>query len=114
MEPGNYRRITLLNADYKILTCILTNITPATLSKVLHPGPYSGGTGRNIFDAIAFIRDTLAYAQLKNNCLCILSLDFEAAFDKKSHQYLFRLLEAYGYSDNLYKSCMMVRSSRHR
>jgi hypothetical protein len=48
-------------------------------------------------DAIAAVREAVAYAET-NNALCILSLDFEAAFDNISHTYLFKMLKAYGFS----------------
>ena len=41
----------------------------------------------------------MAYAETTNNALCILSLDFKAAFDNTSHTYLFTMLKAYGFSD---------------
>jgi hypothetical protein len=39
-----------------------------------------------------------AYAELTHAPLCILSLDFTAAFDGISHTYRLRMLKKYGYS----------------
>lgn len=38
----------------------------------------------------------MAYAEITGNRLCVLSLDFSAAFDRISHNYLFRILKAHG------------------
>jgi hypothetical protein len=101
MELGEYRPITLLYSDYKFFGRILANSMRRTLSTVIHPSQYCGVPGRTIFDGIAVVRVALAYAQFKKKALCILSLDFQAALDKISHRYLFRILEAYGYPDDL-------------
>jgi len=37
--------------------------------------------GNMIFDAVASVRDAIAYAELTHVPLCTLSLDFTAAFD---------------------------------
>jgi hypothetical protein len=45
----------------------------------------------------------VAYAETTNKALCILSLDFRAAFDKISHSYLFAILKAKGFSKGFQK-----------
>lgn len=76
--PADYRPITLLNTDYKILVCIIANRLRPTLADVLHPSQYSGVLGSTIFNAVATVRDAIAYAELTYAPLCILSLDFTA------------------------------------
>ncbi|KAI4796452.1 hypothetical protein KUCAC02_026954, partial [Chaenocephalus aceratus] len=46
--------------------------------------------GRKITDSLLLIRDTICLARDRNFRLVVLNLDFEKAFDRVSHQYLFR------------------------
>jgi hypothetical protein len=46
--------------------------------------------GTSIFDAVATIRDAIAYAEVKGSPLCVLTIDFQGASDNLSHEYLFR------------------------
>jgi hypothetical protein len=52
-----------------------------------------------IFDAIATVRDAIAYAEVTQDPLCNLALDFKEAFDKISHKYLFSMMRSYGLSE---------------
>ena len=96
--PADYRLITLLNTDYKILARIIGNRLRPTLSEVLHPSQYCGVPGNMIFNAVATVRDATAYAGLTHAPLCNFTLDFITAFDRISHTYLFRMFKSYGYS----------------
>jgi hypothetical protein len=40
----------------------------------------------------------MAYAEETNSPLCVISLDFKGAFDNVSHEYLFAVLQKYGFS----------------
>ena len=68
------------------------------LDKLLHRSQHCGVAGRGIFDAVAMIRDSIAYAEMSHVPLCILCLDFTEAFDRIAHRYLFRLLTKCGFS----------------
>jgi hypothetical protein len=54
--------------------------------------------GHNIFEAIAGVREAIAYTECTRSAICILSLDFKEAFDKISHDYLLSVLGKYGFS----------------
>jgi hypothetical protein len=71
----------------------------AGLVEVLHANQHCGVPGKSIFDAVATVRDAVAYAEMANAPLCVLSLDFKEAFDKISHKYLFTILQSYAFSD---------------
>jgi hypothetical protein len=91
VAPDEFRPITLLNSDYKILARILEGRIRPALVEVLHASQYCGVPGKSIFDAVASVRDAVAYAEMANTPLCVLSLDFKEAFDKISHKYLFTI-----------------------
>jgi hypothetical protein len=83
--PADYKPITLLNPDNKIGARIIVNRRRPTFSDMLHTSQYFGVPGNMIFDAVASVRDATVYAELTHVPLCILSLDFTAAFDRISH-----------------------------
>jgi hypothetical protein len=58
--PADYRPITLLNTDYKILGRIVASRLRPVLAELLHPSQHGGVQGGGIFDATATIRDAIA------------------------------------------------------
>jgi len=83
----DYRPLTLLNADYKLLTRIMANRMQPWLTTTLNQRQYCGMRGRTILDAVATVKDTIANAQYTKSPLCVMTLDFTAAFDNISHEY---------------------------
>jgi hypothetical protein len=106
--PREYRPITLLNTDYKIFARILAGRVQSVLGDVLHPSQYCGSPGNSIFDAVATVRNAIAYAEVSRTPLCVLSLDFAEEFDKMSHTYLFEILRSYGFSDRFLERVRMM------
>jgi hypothetical protein len=92
----DFRPITLLNADYKLLAIIMANRLGPIVAEQLRTTQYCGVYGNTILGAVSTIRDVIAYAESTETQLCVLSLDFAQAFERISHQYLFRTLQAYG------------------
>ncbi|KAL6475088.1 hypothetical protein MHYP_G00161390 [Metynnis hypsauchen] len=63
------------------------------LQEFIHPDQACAIQGRKITDSLVLIRDTICYARDRNLRLIVLNLDFEKAFDRVSHQYLFQARE---------------------
>ena len=97
---SNYRPISLLNVDNKILTKALSKRLESVLEQIIHPDQSCGVPKRSIIDNCHLIRDIIDYANIKNINGILLSLDQEKAFDKISHQYLFETLKAFGFGDS--------------
>jgi hypothetical protein len=57
--------------------------------------------GASIIQAVATIRDIIAYTEIMNVPVCLLSLDFKDAFDRISHSYVYKILEYYGFSNQV-------------
>ena len=75
----NWRPISLLCVDFKILAKILTNRIKPVLNRIINPYQTGGLKERNITDNLCNIRNALIAAN--NNKGAILSLDFAKAFD---------------------------------
>ena len=93
---NNYRPISLLNIDYKILTKTLSKRLESVLDKVIHPDQTCGVPGRSIIDNGHLIRDLIDYSNLKNINGVLLSIDQQKAFDRISHKYMLEVLKAFG------------------
>jgi len=60
---------------------------------------FCGVPGNTILDAVATVREAIAYAEIKKVPLGVLSLDFKNAFDRISHTYLHSIFQCYGLGD---------------
>ena len=96
----NYRPISLLNIDYKIITKVLSNRLRTLLPKLIHPDQTCSVKGRSIQDNCHYLRDIIEYINSDNATGALLSLDQEKAFDRIDHKYLIDLLKYYGFSHN--------------
>ena len=96
---GDYRPLTLLNTYYKILARLIANRLRRCLAAILHPNQHCGVQGNSAFEAVATVREAVAHAEITKTPFCIVSIDFNAAFDKISHSYLLATLHAHGFTD---------------
>jgi len=93
----NYRPISLLNVDYKILARVLSNRLKTVLPKIISSSQTSCILGKDISDTIASLRDIIDLVEEEETEGLILKIDQEKAFDRVSHLYLFKLLEKFGF-----------------
>ena len=80
VRPGtheDYRPLTLLNTDYKIVARLIAAGMRSIMADLLHPSQYCGVPGNKIFDAVATVRDAITYAETERRPLCVISLDFK-------------------------------------
>ena len=106
VEPGgpdDYRPLTLLNADHKLLTRLIANRLQPWMSDILQSSQHCGRQGNTIFEAVAAIRDIVAYTEVYNEPVCLLTIDFKEAFDRISHSYLYTILREYGFTEEFCK-----------
>ena len=93
-EVSKYRPVSLLNADYKIISKILTSRIQPVMHKLVHEDEQCAVKGRKIQNHLHNIREIITYCRIKGLPARILSLDQEKAFDRVSHSFLHKILEA--------------------
>jgi len=91
-QPEDYRPLTLLKADFKLLARIIANRLRPWINDLLHLSQHCGVQDNNILGAISAIRDTIAEAEITHTPVCILSLDFKGKFYNIAHTYLFTMV----------------------
>ena len=100
-SPGNYRPITLLNTDYRLLAKVLNARLTPVLARTLGPEQSAFLPGRLIGDNVAFLQ--LLPEVLRANAgrglptsAVLAFLDFRKAYDTVSRSFLFAAMEAMG------------------
>ena len=94
-EISNYRPITLLNTDYKLLTKVLAIQLMDHIETLIHKDQARFIPRRSIFDQIKLAETIITYAKVANEDGIIIALDQEKAYDKIRHDYLWKMLEAF-------------------
>jgi ribonuclease HI/exonuclease III len=94
-DIGNYRPITLLNTDYKLLTKTLAIQLAKKIDPLIHKDQAGFIPGRSIFDHIRLTKVMTKYAEMTKENGAVIALDQEKAYDKITHQYLWNTLDAF-------------------
>uniref|UniRef100_A0A3B4TQD0 Reverse transcriptase domain-containing protein n=1 Tax=Seriola dumerili TaxID=41447 RepID=A0A3B4TQD0_SERDU len=94
----NWRPVSLLCTDYKLLSKALSNRLSKVMGQLIHADQTYCVPGRLINDNITLIRDFLDICKLFGIRAGIISIDQEKAFDRVEHEYLWLTLSAFGFS----------------
>ncbi len=95
----NWRPISLLGIDYKILSKTLTNHLKEVMASIIDEDQSYCIPRRSIFDNLFLVRDLLHLTEIYGLDVGLLSLDQEKAFDRVDYKYLFNTLSAFGFGE---------------
>jgi exonuclease III len=99
-QMKNWRPISLLNYDYKILSKTLTMRLSQVMDFLVHPDQASGVRGRSILDNCHLLRNIYDYVTQKKIPCAWVNLDFLKAFDRISWGYMFNMLRHRGFNSS--------------
>ena len=94
---NNWRPISLLNVDYKIVSKTLAMRVESVIHKLIHIDQSGFVKGRNIAESVRTIQDIIDYTKYKNIPGLLLFLDFEKAFDSLEWNFLFSALKHFNF-----------------
>ena len=95
----NYRPISLINADVKIITKVLAERLKYVLPSIIHC-TQTAVYGRKIDQNIHLIRDLIELSNREDDTTAFLFLDQEKAFDRVNHKFLFKTMKAFGIGES--------------
>ena len=107
----NWRPITLLNVDYKILTKILTERLKNQTENIINNLQSCGCKNRSIINNALNIQTIINYIQKENYDAALISFDQEKAFDRVEHNFIIKALEKYDFPENFIKWIKILYSN---
>ena len=115
----NYRPITLLNMDYKLLTKAMSTQLTQHIHFLIHPDQSGFIPKRLIFNPINLNQSLCAYADYMGENGVIVALDQEKAYDKINHHYLLETLSMFNLPSALHKLYLLsiqhfINGSTHK
>ena len=97
----NWRPISLLNYDYKILTKLLANRLQNSLADIISTEQTAAIKGRTIIENLQLNRDIISFANINELEASLITLDQEKAFDRVDRHFLFKALRKFGYGPKI-------------
>ena len=96
---GDYRPISLIGIQYKILAKILAIRLAEVVDKVVSQEQTAFIKKRQILDGPLVVNEVLNWAKRKKRKVMVLKIDFEKAYDSLSWDYLDQIMEIMGFSN---------------
>ncbi|KAI3368387.1 hypothetical protein L3Q82_008090 [Scortum barcoo] len=94
----NWRPVSLLCVDYKLLSKALANRLREAMEQVIHRDQTYCVPGRSMVDNVYLIRDVLEVSSSLGIDTGLISLDQEKAFDRVEHNFLWKVMESFGFN----------------
>ncbi|KAJ3598713.1 hypothetical protein NHX12_000708 [Muraenolepis orangiensis] len=94
----NWRPVSLLCVDYKLLSKALATRLGRAVEQVIHRDQTYCVPGRSMVDNVHLIRDVLEVSSSLDINTGLISLDQEKAFDRVEHSFLWKVMEKFGFS----------------
>lgn len=95
----NWRPISLLNVDYKILAKVMAKRVEKEVSNLINPDQSGFVRGRYIGQNIRLIQDIIEYTDCNSIPGMLVQLDFEKAYDSIEWEFLFKTLKKFNFGE---------------
>ena len=96
----NWRPISLLNTDYKLIAKTLASRIKKVLNTIIDEDQTGYIKGRFIGQNIRIIEDVVYFCEQENKPGIILTVDYEKAFDSLNWNFMFKSLEKFNFGNN--------------
>ncbi len=94
---GNYRPLTMINTDAKLLAKLLARRLDSVIHSLVHPDQTGFVKGRYIHENSLLVRGMIAHHRTSKTPGAILFCDYEKAFDRVNWEYRDAVLQAFGF-----------------
>jgi len=109
----NYRLLTLLNTDYKLLAKVLASQLMIDIGNLIHLDQAGFIPQRSIMDQTKLAQMIIEYSEAANKDGAIIALDQEKAYDKVKHDYLWATLEKFNLPQIFVKMVKALYQNAH-
>lgn len=107
----DYRPISLMNCDYKLFMKIIAERLSPIMEKMLSVGQSACVKNKSCMNNLRDLRRVLTKScENKRFKGCLVSIDLNKAFDRVDHQYLWRVLDKFGFPQTLIECLKNVYS----
>jgi hypothetical protein len=103
----NWRPVSLLSTDYKLITKMLAMKLSTVISDIIHSDQTAYIKGRYIGENIRTIDDAIEYCKQNNMTGILLLIDFEKAFDTIKWKFLMKVLTKFNFG-NIFKKWITI------
>ena len=103
LQLNNWRPISLLNVDYKILSKVISERIKMVMPKLVHINQTGFIADRHIGDAIRTLIDIVEHCDETQTEGLLMMVDFEKAFDSIEWSFIFKTLIRYNFGEMLLK-----------
>jgi exonuclease III len=111
-NPANYRPITLLNTDYRVLAKVLANRLLRCAGRLISPEQSAFLRGRHIGDGVMLLQLLPhAMARQRHAGAVVAFMDFKKAYDTVSREFLLEVLREYGLGAGFVRWVSMLLSN---
>ena len=93
----NWRPISLINVDAKIISKVLANRLEKVLPFIIHANQHAFVKSRSILDAVRTIDDMIDKTKRNNLSGFLIAINFEKAFDTLNFNFLIRTLHKFNF-----------------
>ena len=93
----NWRPITMLNVDFKVVAKIITNRLKNVLHLIISREQFCCVGDRSINNMNSIMRDIIFYANENDEAAALINLDWSKAFDRVDHDFLYKILSNFGF-----------------
>ena len=100
---SNWRPISLLNVDYKLMAKAVANRLSTVLPSIIKDDQSCSISNRRISHNLSLIRDFITYSQTEQLPASIVTLDQMKAFDQVDHAFLRKILHRFNFGPTFLK-----------
>ena len=103
MVASDFRPISLIGAQYKIIAKVLANRLACVIDTIISNEQLAFIKNRQILDGPLMVNEVIHCCKRKKSKLMVFKIDFEKAFDSISWDFLIRVLQFIWFSDKWIK-----------
>ena len=106
----NWRPITMLNVDFKIVAKIITNRLKNVLNVIISSEQFCCVNDRSIINLNTLMRDIMFFTNDNDKEAALINLDWSKAFDRVDHDLLYTILGKFGFDSSFIQLIQMLYS----